>query len=300
MNGIIILNKPAGFTSLDAVTKLRGILRERRIGHAGTLDPQATGVLVVLVGNAARCSGILPKDDKVYETECVFGVETDTEDIWGKVLKEEGVKASLEEIKSAIESFTGTYLQTPPMYSAKKVQGRKLYELARQGIEIERKACAVTIHEITDVHVSEEEGVRASFTVHVSSGTYIRSLIRDIAASIGERAAMTALKRTLQGIFPLSAAHSFSEIEEAVNAGNLSDILIPTERVFETFPCATVLPEYEPRFLNGNKLLPEMVAFGTSGLMEDGARFRIRLTDGSFKAVYEVKEGVLTPYKMFL
>ena len=134
MNGIIILNKPAGFTSFDAVAKLRGILRERRIGHAGTLDPQATGVLVVLVGNATRLSGILPEDDKVYEAECVFGVGTDTEDIWGTILSEKEVTASAGEIRAAIEGFTGTYLQTPPMYSAKKVQGKKLNELARKGV----------------------------------------------------------------------------------------------------------------------------------------------------------------------
>ena len=300
MNGIIILNKPAGFTSFDAVAKLRGILRERRIGHAGTLDPQATGVLVVLVGNATRLSGILPEDDKVYEAECVFGVETDTEDIWGTILSEKEVTASAEEIRAAIEGFTGTYLQTPPMYSAKKVQGKKLYELARKGVEVERKPCEVTVHEITDVQVTAGERVTAAFTVHVSAGTYVRSLIRDIAASIGEKAAMTALKRTRQGIFNLDAAHSFSEIEEAVKGGNTSDILIPVEKVFEPLPPVTVLPEYEARFLNGNKLGPQMVTPEHPETLEEGARFRVHLPDGSFKAVYEVREGELVPYKMFL
>ena len=301
MNGIIILNKPAGFTSFDAVAKLRGILGERRIGHAGTLDPQATGVLVILFGNATRLSGILPEDDKVYETECIFGLETDTEDIWGTVRSSENVRASREEIRDAIAGFTGTYLQTPPMYSAKIVQGKKLYELARKGIEIERKPCEVTVHEISDIAVTEaEEGkMKASFTVHVSAGTYIRSLIRDIAASIGEKAAMSALKRTRQGIFSLEAAHSLSEIEEAVKGGNLSRVSIPVEKVFEDLPALTVLLEYEARFLNGNKLRPEMVSV-EEGALTEGARYRIHLADGSFKAVYTCTEGELVPYKMFL
>ena len=300
MNGIIILNKPAGFTSFDAVAKLRGILKERRIGHAGTLDPQATGVLVVLVGNATRLSGILPEDDKVYEAECVFGLETDTEDVWGTVLRTQEVKASVEEIRAAIEGFTGTYLQTPPMYSAKKVQGKKLYELARKGIEVERKASEVTVHEITNVQVTAGEQMKASFTVHVSAGTYVRSLIRDVARSIGETAVMTALKRTRQGIFTLQSAHSFSEAEEAVKAGNLRDILIPVEAVFSDLPVLTVLPEYEARFRNGNKLQFAMTEPALSGDTADGTRFRIHLPDGGFKAVYEVREGELVPYKMFL
>ena len=300
MNGIIILNKPAGFTSLDAVAKMRGILRERRIGHAGTLDPQATGVLSVLVGNATRLSGILPEDDKEYEAECVFGVETDTEDIWGTVLRKEAVRASEEEIRAAVENFTGTYMQVPPMYSAKKVQGKKLYELARKGIEIERKPCEVTVHEVRNVRVFMGEEVRASFTVRVSAGTYIRSLIRDMAARIGEKAAMTALKRTRQGIFTLDAAHSFSELEEAVKAGNLSDLLIPVEKVFASCPEITVLPEFEARFLNGNKLRPEMASSGQQEDLREGMLFRVLLPDGSFKAVYIMKEGELVPYKMFL
>ena len=301
MNGIIILNKPAGFTSFDAVAKLRGILGERRIGHAGTLDPQATGVLVILFGNATRLSGILPEDDKVYEAECIFGLETDTEDVWGTVKSSENVHASREEIRDAIAGFTGTYLQTPPMYSAKKVQGKKLYELARKGIEIERKPCEVTVHEISDIAVTEaEEGkVKASFTVHVSAGTYIRSLIRDIAASIGEKAAMSALKRTRQGIFSLEAAHSLSEIEEAVKGRNLSRVSIPVEKVFEDLPALTVLLEYEARFLNGNKLRPEMVSCG-EGTLSEGAHYRIHLADGSFKAVYSFTEGELVPWRMFL
>ena len=298
MNGIIILHKPAGFTSLDAVAKLRGILRERRIGHAGTLDPQATGVLVVLLGNATRASGILPVDDKVYETECVFGVETDTEDIWGSVLHEENVRSSPEEIRSAIEGFTGTYFQVPPMYSAKKVQGKKLYELARKGIEIERKPCEVTIHEISDVCVTEGERIKASFTVHVSSGTYIRSLIRDIAASIGEKAAMTGLKRTRQGIFPISASHSFSEIEEAVKQGNTASYLIPVEEAFRSYPACRVLREFEARFLNGNKLKAEMTE--ADAAFHEGGIFRVCLSDGRFMALYRYQEGELTPFKMFL
>ena len=298
MNGIIILNKPAGFTSMDAVAKLRGILRERRIGHAGTLDPQATGVLVVLAGNATRASGILPEDDKVYEAECVFGLETDTEDIWGTVLSEGNVRASLEEIRSAIEGFTGPYMQTPPMYSAKKVGGKKLYELARQGMEIERKSCEVTVHEITDVKVTREERVKASFTAHVSSGTYIRSLIRDMAASIGEKAAMTALKRTRQGIFSLNAAHSFTEIEEAVKAGNTGSFLIPTETAFMALPVITLKSEFEARFLNGNKLECDMAECDVTP--SEGEVFRVRLSDGIFKALYVFKEGAFAPYKMFL
>ena len=158
----------------------------------------------------------------------------------------------------------------------------------------------MTVHEITDVHVTAGERVTAAFTVHVSAGTYVRALIRDIAASIGEKAAMTALKRTRQGIFSLDAAHSFSEIEEAVKGGNTGNILIPVEKVFEALPLLAVLPEYEARFLNGNKLGPQMVTPELPKTVEEGARFRVHLPDGSFKAVYEVREGELVPYKMFL
>ena len=292
MNGIILLDKPAGFTSFDAVAKMRGILHTKKIGHAGTLDPNATGLLLILVGHATKLSDILPENDKTYRASMRFGLMTDTEDIWGTVQTEKEVKASEVEIRDAIASFEGTYDQVPPMYSAKKVNGEKLYDLARKGIVIERKPVPITIHSVTDVNITLPD---AEMTVHCSKGTYIRTLIKDMAERAGELAVMTGLRRLSHGPFSLENAHTFSEVEEAVKNGTVEELLISVSAVYEKCPRVTVKEEYASRALNGNKLSPEML----SDVPKNAERIRLYLPDGRFFALYDYVSEEWKPFKIF-
>ena len=292
MNGILLLNKPKGFTSFDAVAKLRGILRTKKIGHAGTLDPNAEGLLLVLVGNAARAADLLPDTDKVYRASCTFGISTDTEDVWGTIINEQPVSASKEAVERAILGFTGTYPQVPPMYSAKKINGQKLYNLARSGVTVEREPVPVTVYEIKDVNVTLPE---ASFTAHVSKGTYIRTLITDIAASIREIAAMSALTRVKLGKYDLSSAYRFEDLEKAKEENRLEGLLLPTDSVFSDLPGVHVLPEFESRLQNGNKLSTDM----TEPFSEEFDRVRVYFPDGRFAALYSRCEDGLKPVKIF-
>ena len=193
MNGILNIYKEAGFTSHDVVAKLRGILKQKKIGHTGTLDPDAEGVLPVCVGNATKLCGLLTDKEKTYEAVLLLGQETDTQDLSGKVLRKAEVTVSEEAVREAILSFQGNYDQIPPMYSALKINGRKLYELAREGKEVERKPRKVTLREIS---ISWIELPEVSFTVTCSSGTYIRTLCHDIGEKLGCSGCMKTLLRT--------------------------------------------------------------------------------------------------------
>ena len=228
MQGIIIVNKERGFTSFDVVAKLRGILKTKKIGHTGTLDPEAVGVLVVCVGRATKLVDTLISHDKVYEAKLLLGQTTDTYDIWGETISESPVDVTEDEIRDVMSSFVGDILQAPPMYSAKKVDGKKLYELARQGKTVERKKVNVTVFgiDITDISIPS-----VSFTVNCSKGTYIRSLCHDIGEKLGCGGCMSALKRTKTGDFDISMAHTLDEIEALVRAGTTSEVLIPVDEV---------------------------------------------------------------------
>lgn len=295
MNGLILVDKPKGFTSFDVVAKARGIFKQKKIGHAGTLDPNAEGVLLLFLGNATRCCDILPENDKVYRAEMQFGVETDTGDVWGKVLSTKNPCADEACILSAIRSFIGPYDQIPPMYSAKKVKGKKLYELARKGITVERKPVPLTIYDIYDIEI-DMAGHRAAFTVHCEKGTYIRTLVTDIAASLNEKAAMSRLVRLKHGPFSLRDAHRPEVLEEAAKNGDAARFLLPTDSVFASYGKCVVKPGFEPFVKNGNPLSDAMTE------LEDGDQtfFRVYLPDGSFVALYQKTETGLKPYKMFL
>lgn len=259
MNGIINVYKEKGFTSFDVCAKLRGILHQKKIGHTGTLDPDAEGVLPVCVGNATKLCDLLTDKDKVYETVLLLGVSTDTQDISGQVLKEVEVSSNKEEVTQAIMSFVGTYDQIPPMYSAIKVNGKKLYELARQGIEIERKARKVTIHDIEILSMDFDEKNTTAvkevrMRVHCSKGTYIRTLCEDIGNKLSCGGCMKELLRTKVSIFTIENSLSLSQIEEYMKNDKIDEICLPVDSLFMQCKEFCVKEEFNKFVYNGNKL----------------------------------------------
>lgn len=251
MNGILNVYKEKGYTSHDVVAKLRGICHQKKTGHTGTLDPDAEGVLPVCLGTSTRLCEMLTDKDKEYEATLLLGIETDTQDIGGTVLKESEVLCGEEQVREAVLSFTGTYMQIPPMYSALKVNGRKLCDLAREGITLERKPRPVTIHKIT---VEWVRLPRVRIRVHCSRGTYIRTLCHDIGGKLSCGGCMEELLRTRAGMFTLSEAHTLSAIRQFVEEGRLSEILIPPDRLFTGYPSARVTETYTKLLENGNRL----------------------------------------------
>ncbi len=261
MNGIINVYKEAGYTSFDVVARLRGILREKKIGHTGTLDPEATGVLPVCIGNATKVCALLTDKDKVYETVLRLGVTTDTQDATGTVLSDRSAQArELDEqtVRDAIMGFVGDYEQIPPMYSALKVGGRKLCDLAREGIEVDRKARCVQIYgiEITRIGLPD-----VSMRVHCSKGTYIRTLCADIGEQLGVGGMMQSLVRTRVSSFDLAQAHTLAQIEAYRDENRLDEILLSVDRVFEHLPALQIAdsPESQKKLRNGNRLGTEDV-----------------------------------------
>lgn len=238
LNGIICIAKPAGFTSFDVIAKLRGIIKQKRIGHAGTLDPMATGVLPIFIGKATRAVDILPINDKVYEAGFTLGITTDTQDITGKVLNTStGFNVTKSQILDGIKPLTGDIMQVPPMFSAVSVNGQRLYDLARKGITIPRTSREITIHsfKIIQYNPLTHNGI---FEIHCSKGTYIRTLIHDLGESLGCGAVMTSLIRTKAAGFSLDQCISFEDIEK-INKdypesflSQFSKKIIPVEQVF--------------------------------------------------------------------
>ena len=251
ISGILNIKKEAGFTSHDVVAKLRGIVHQKKIGHTGTLDPDATGVLPVCLGKATKLCDIIGDWDKTYEAVLLLGKETDTEDTSGKILEEKEVTVTEEEIQNIILSFQGTYDQIPPMYSAKKVNGKKLYELARQGIVIERKPCPVTL---SSIHIKKIELPYVTFEVTCSKGTYIRSLCRDIGVKAGCGGCMAGLIRTRVSSFRIEEGFTLSEVEEMRDRDTLSEHIIPVDKVFLHLPAVFVKEKGEKLLYNGNPI----------------------------------------------
>ena len=252
MNGVLIINKPMDFTSFDAVAVTRKVSGQRKLGHTGTLDPNATGVLPILLGVATKAQDILPNHDKEYLAELKFGIETDTLDIWGTVLKEEESAVSAEAFEEILENFRGDIMQVPPMYSALKQNGQRLYDLARQGIEVKREARPVTIFKLETVSFDEAEQ-SAKIRVACSKGTYIRSLIDDIGKALGTCAVMTSLCRTNACGFSLEESISMDELK-SLTADDIKARLLPVERLFESYREVTVSEAQSVRFKNGGAL----------------------------------------------
>lgn len=294
MDGILVIHKEKGFTSHDVVAKLRGILHMKKIGHTGTLDPDAEGVLPVALGKGTRLVEFLTEKQKTYEAVLRLGMETDTQDMSGQVLKEQEVCVSQEEIMEVIESFLGEQQQIPPMYSALKVNGKKLYELAREGKEVERKPRPVVFYEI---RVLEIDLPRVRFSVTCSKGTYIRTLCHDIGQKLGCGGCMETLMRTRSGEYTLEESHFLHEVQEMELEGRAEELVIGIEEILKEYP-AVMCQETGDRLLqNGNP-----VPIGcTKGKAVPG-QVRIYTSEGIFMALYRWNEGrkAYQPVKMFI
>lgn len=296
-NGIINIYKEAGYTSHDVVAKLRGILKQRKIGHTGTLDPAATGALPVCLGSGTKLCDMLTDKSKEYRATLQLGCETDTQDMTGKILAEKEVRITGRQAEEAILSFVGSYGQVPPMYSAIKVDGRKLYELAREGKEIERRPRQVQIYRI------EIEEIRlpfVSFLVECSKGTYIRTLCHDIGRKLGCGGAMAELVRTRAGSFRLEDALRLSEVEKLRDEGGLEGRIHPVDSVFAEYPKLTVRGQFRKLIENGNAFRPEM-AYGEYAAMPEG-QARVYDEDGKFYGIFAFRQeaGRFFPVKMFM
>lgn len=302
MDGVLNIYKEQDFTSFDVVAKLRGILHQRKIGHTGTLDPMAEGVLPVCVGSGTKLCEMLTDHDKIYEAEMILGVTYDTEDVTGQKLTEQKVMSTETEIVNAVKSFVGGYDQIPPMYSAKKVDGKKLYEIARSGKTIERKSVHVDIYDIEILAINIPN---VSIRVSCGKGTYIRTLISDIGAKLQCGAAMKSLKRTCVGDFNIEKALKLSEVERLVGTGEIDKYLIPVDKVFSELKRATIPEKLCKLIENGNKLIEEDFPY-IEGVhvseLENGERVTVYDYKGCFRAVYEMNSDKveLKPYKMFL
>lgn len=254
MNGILCMNKPQDFTSFDVIGKLRGILHMKRLGHTGTLDPMATGVLPILVGIATKACDILPNQDKTYQATVVFGKATDTLDIWGKPLQDYPEQHVTEAaLRAVLPEFLGDITQLPPMYSAVSVNGKRLYELARKGETVERPTRTVHIDAIT-LDAFDETQQTATLTVSCGKGTYIRTLLSDMGQRLGGDAVMTALTRTAACGYPLQDCLTFEQVAAAMADGTLEEHLLPTDSLFSSYPKLRLNAAQERMFCNGVKL----------------------------------------------
>ncbi len=297
-NGIINVYKEKGYTSFDVVARMRGICGQKKIGHTGTLDPDAEGVLPVCLGKATKVCDMLTDSDKVYRAVMQFGVETDTQDLSGTILKEADTSGLTEQkVMDTVMQFEGEIFQVPPMYSALKVNGKKLCDLARAGVTVERKARPVTIYKI---QVESIELPYVTMTVSCSKGTYIRTLCHDIGQKLGCGAAMKSLVRLLAAGYCIEHAYKLDTLQEFKEAGTLKDVVTPIEQVFEVYPVLTAKPEFDIMLKNGNKM--SLQQFQETIKPESEMKVRVRMSDGRFAAVYEYREdlGLFRPSKMFL
>ncbi len=286
MDGVIIVDKPQDFTSFDVVAVMRRLCGQKKIGHTGTLDPMATGVLPLLLGKATRAASLLEDTDKEYEAGFRLGYSTDTQDATGKTLRQSCQRVTREQVKAALAAFRGEILQTPPMYSAVQINGQRLYDLARQGIEIAREARPVTIYqlELTDF---DEEVQSGRLNVRCSKGTYIRTICADIGEALGTFGVMSSLRRTAAAGFTLADSVTLDEARELSTQGTLESKVLPVETLFQNRPALTVSPAQARRFGNGGGLSLDRV----SALRQDctdGAVFRVKSPEGEFLGLGEV------------
>ena len=292
MNGIIIIDKPLGRTSHDMVYVMRKMTGIKKVGHTGTLDPEATGVLPVCIGSATKVADMLTLSDKCYRAELVLGMTTDTQDADGEVLTECEVTCSEDEIRQAIMSFVGEIEQIPPMYSAIKQNGKKLYELARKGIEVERKSRKVTINSID---ILEINGERVTIDVSCSKGTYIRTLCKDIGEKLGCGGCMSSLIRSRSGNFYLENSIKIDDFKKLVGDGNINDVLIPMDVILKDFNTITVTKEAEKFVVNGN---PISKKFLSTKEMDKGGQVVLKDWDNNIVGIYTVEEEFIKPKTM--
>ena len=289
MQGILIVDKPMDWTSFDVIAKMRGILGTRKLGHSGTLDPMATGVLPVFCGGASKAVDLQLDHTKAYRATLKLGEKTDTGDVTGTVLETAPVTVGEAEVKAILPQFVGKQMQTPPMYSAVKINGQPLYKMARQGIEVERKARPIEILSI-EYNGSPAEN-EYQLTVRCSKGTYIRVLLEDIAEALGQKGTMSALRRIAAGVYTEADAHTIEEIQAAKDAGTLESLLLPVESVFESLPLLVVDSRVEQHLYNGCP---------TSRYPAADGRYRVRNAEGNFLGLANIVQGVLKVEKLFV
>ena len=291
MQGILIVDKPTDWTSFDVIAKLRGILGTRKLGHSGTLDPMATGVLPVFCGGASKAVDLQLDHTKAYRATLKLGVRTDTGDVTGTVLETAPVTAGEKELLEVLPRFVGPRMQTPPMYSAVKINGQPLYKLARQGMEVERKARPIEILSI------QYEGSPAeneyTLTVKCSKGTYIRVLLEEIAEAMGQKGTMSALRRVAAGVYTEADAHSLEEIQAAKNAGPeaLQALMLPVESVFTSLPLLVAGERVEQHLYNGCP---------TSRYPAADGRYRVRNAQGQVLGLANITGGGHRVEKLFV
>ena len=283
MNGIVIIDKPQGWTSQDVTARLRRVFQTRRIGHGGTLDPMATGVLPVFVGRATRGVEFFEHAEKTYETVLRLGITTDTEDITGTVLTQRDAFATREMLEEVLEKFRGEIMQVPPMYSALKINGQKLVDLARKGREVERQPRPITIHELTLLGM-DAEGIR--LRVRCSKGTYIRTLCKDIGEALGCGGCMAALRRVQAGEYTIEEAVPLMELLEMENP---EQVLRNVDTMFRNYPIVTLTEKQTIRCKNGNSF---------SVNLENGT-YRAYSREGEFLMLAKVDDGVMSTIKSF-
>lgn len=305
-DGLLNIYKEAGYTSFDVVAKLRGILKQKKIGHTGTLDPQAEGVLVVCVGKATKLCDILPDHDKEYIATLRLGITTDTEDLTGTILKRQHVEVKEEALQQAVSSFLGTYDQIPPMYSAVKINGRKLYELARQGMVVERVPRPVTIYQLEILHM---ELPRVTLRIRCSRGTYIRSLCRDIGEKLGCGGCMETLLRSRACGFSVENSLTLDAVEHLMQTGTLEAYLHPIDTMYPEMPKIYMNKDGDRLVHNGNGFTHAVIGKMTEGCQDDGQeteggmpRMLVYDSEQVFIGIYEyhLSERRFVPYKMFL
>lgn len=298
MNGVLLVDKPAGFTSFDVIAVVRKLTGQRKTGHTGTLDPNATGVLPVLLGCATKAQDLIPDHDKTYEASFRLGLTTDTLDIWGEKTAEFDKRADEARVSAALEAFRGDIMQVPPMYSAVKKDGKRLYDLARQGIEVERQARKVTVYRLT-LDSFDEASQEGTLTIKCSKGTYIRTIIDDLGRSLGTGAVMTALRRVGACGFDIADCRTLEQLKELAENGTLENTVRSVESLFEVYEALTVSEAQAKRFKNGGALeLVRTRLRNRAGI--DGTVFRVKNGE-EFIGLGKVNEaaGLLKIHKLF-
>lgn len=295
MDGILCIDKPGDHTSFDVVARVRGILKQRKVGHGGTLDPMATGVLPVFLGTATRCCDILPNEHKRYRAKVQLGAATDTQDCCGQITERLDVRLSERALREAMGAFEGGYLQQPPMYSAIQVGGQRLYDLARQGVEVAREKRAVSLYFL---ELSDFDEQQQTFTLEVEcgKGTYVRTLCEDIARKAGSAAYLTSLRRTMSAGFTLGDCLTLEELTELAARGEVQQLLLPTERAFLGLPRVYLSPRQAVMLKNGVKLSAQRMKCQT-----DAGPVSVYGWQEGFLAVGELnrESGLLEKVKLF-
>ncbi|MCI5809902.1 MAG: tRNA pseudouridine(55) synthase TruB [Oscillospiraceae bacterium] len=294
LSGILLIDKPEGFTSFDVVAKVRGIARTRKVGHGGTLDPMATGVLPLFLGAATKACDILPDQTKAYEAWFRLGQTTDTQDCTGKVLSEREVSCTAAQVEEALSRFRGDFLQTPPMYSAIWVQGRRLYDLAREGVEVERQSRPVTVHELRLLEAREENHLYKIY-VSCSKGTYVRTICHDVGQTLGCGAVMTGLRRVISSGYRVEDAITIEQAQQMADADTLREKVLPVETAFTAYEKIRLTAKNARLFQNGVRLSSSRV--GCAGIKGD---FCVFGPDGQFLGLGCEEQGELRIRKLFV